>query len=93
MSPHATLDPVTRFFLAWAVPVILLWIGLYVTTLVHPGSRDSSVVWPYQIHLAAGLVVPALNAWVLYPRFRRKATAFLSGVAIPVIALAVLLAA
>jgi hypothetical protein len=39
------------------------------------------------------MVVPVLNAWVLFPRFRRKAAAVLSGLAIPAIALAALLTA
>jgi hypothetical protein len=93
MSSNATLDPITRFLLAWAAPVLLLWLALYATTLVPTTSRDSPAVWPFQIHLAVAMLVPVLNVWVFLPRFHRKAAAFLSGLAVPAIALFALLTA
>ena len=93
MSGDSKVNPTTRFLLARVAPILLLWLALYASTFVAVTARDASVVWPFQVHLAVAILVPVLNAWVFFPRFRDKTAAFLSGLVVPAIAFVALLAA
>jgi hypothetical protein len=69
----------------YVLPVLAFWIALWASTHIPSrGHTDVSVVFPYQFHVAAAVLVPLLNGWVFLPKFRSRVSVALAGFAIPV---------
>jgi hypothetical protein len=88
--PVQTADERSDFvyLLLWgyAVPVLGFWVALWASTQFPIGGHtDGPAVFPYQLHVAAAVLVPLVNGWVFLPTFRRRASVVLAGFAIPVL--------
>jgi putative effector of murein hydrolase len=85
MSTSVALPIQVRLGWGWFVPVLAYWAFLYIA------SRHADPM-AFPVFFSAALVVPILNAWVLLPKFKARASALGAGIAVPVLAAVFLVA-
>jgi hypothetical protein len=79
MANTAALPLQQRLGFAWGIPVAAYWLWLYVTTR----SADPMA---FSIIFSASILVPFLNLWVLFVKFRNRIAATALGLFLPVAA-------